>query len=298
MNYNSKLTAAFANALRLPLSSASRYVFISDCHRGNGTANDTFLKNQNLFFAALQYYYDNQYTYIELGDGDELWQNRSMSQISEIHDDVFWMMSEFQRDNRLYLIYGNHDIIKRSPSFSLRYCNRYYYSETRCLRPLLPDLRFYEGIILNDTEGESDIYLAHGHQADFINSTLWRVSRFLVRHLWEPLERIGFINPTSAARNITKKDTIERHLTEWATKNRRILITGHTHRPMLDEKKETPYLNTGSCVHPRCITAIELQNRCFTLVKWTYCTREDFVVYICRRILAGPVCIDEFTFDS
>ena len=52
MDYNKKITKAFANALVLPLNSSSRYVLFSDCHRGCGNANDNFLKNELLYISA------------------------------------------------------------------------------------------------------------------------------------------------------------------------------------------------------------------------------------------------------
>ena len=76
MSYSTRITQAFCHAPVLPLNSSSRYVLFSDCHRGSGTANDNFLKNQHLYIAALRHYYQNQFVYIELGDGDELWENR------------------------------------------------------------------------------------------------------------------------------------------------------------------------------------------------------------------------------
>lgn len=81
MSYYSRLNQSFEGALRLPLNYYTKYVLISDCHRGVGNSNDNFLKNQNLYFAALQHYYKMGFIYIELGDGDELWENRSMKQI-------------------------------------------------------------------------------------------------------------------------------------------------------------------------------------------------------------------------
>mgnify|MGYP000394021168 CR=1 FL=1 len=74
MGYETRISKAFEGALKLPLSDNSKYVLFSDCHRGVGTSNDNFLKNQHLYFAALQHYYQNNFTYIELGDGDELWE--------------------------------------------------------------------------------------------------------------------------------------------------------------------------------------------------------------------------------
>lgn len=50
MSYHSRLSKAFQNAPVLPLTRRSRYVIISDCHRGSGNSNDNFLKNHNLYF--------------------------------------------------------------------------------------------------------------------------------------------------------------------------------------------------------------------------------------------------------
>lgn len=277
MSAHTRLSHAFKNAPVLPLNDSSRYILISDCHRGNGTSNDNFLKNQNLYFAALSYYFENGYTYIELGDGDELWENRSINQILDIHSNVFWLFSKFQSEGRLYQIFGNHDLCKKQARFYEKYC-------------LSPS---HEGIILKDEQHEKDLYLTHGHQADFLNSVLWKISRFLVRYVWRTLEHLGFLDPTSAAKNYTKKKKTEEILTDWAMKNNHILITGHTHRPMIGSQ-HSPYFNTGSCVHPRCITCIEVEHRCMALVKWTLSTREDMSLYVARKPLAGPICIDEY----
>ena len=292
MSTASRLNAAFADAPVLPLGSDSRYVLFSDCHRGTGTSYDNFLKNQNLYFAALRYYYDRKFTYIELGDGDELWENRSIEQIKSIHDNTFWLLSLYYRQKRLWLLYGNHDLIKRSPRYSGQHFSSYICSTSKT-QPLFPGITFYEGLVLKDCLGKRDLYLTHGHQADYLNSVLWKFSRFLVRYIWKPMEHIGFLDPTSAAKNNTKKRKTERLLTGWAVDNDRILISGHTHRPMIGTK-ESPYFNTGSCVHPRCITCIEVTDRCMTLVKWTLRTRDDMTLYVGREELAGPVCIDEY----
>lgn len=293
MGYETRISKAFEGALKLPLSDNSKYVLFSDCHRGVGTSNDNFLKNQHLYFAALQHYYQNNFTYIELGDGDELWENRPFNRILEIHSNVFWLLSQFYYQKRLYLIYGNHDIVKQNSSFATLKCKIYYCDATQCYLPLFPGITFQSGIILWDKNHKKDIYLTHGHQADFFNSTLWQTARFLVRYVWGPLEQIGFSNPTSAARNHTRKQKIEERLTRWAKNENRILITGHTHRPMLGTK-DSPYFNTGSCVHPRCITCIEIEHRCLTLVKWCLDIHEDMSLYVSREELAGPICVDEY----
>lgn len=265
-----RLDKSFYNAPVLALHPHSKVVLISDCHRGVGNANDNFLKNQHLYFAALRYYYANGFIYIELGDGDELWENRSLAAIQEIHSNVFWLLFLFKRENRLYMLYGNHD-------HALKSCREFPH---------------HEGLVLKQYSGQSprclELYLTHGHQADFLNSTLWKLSRFLVRYLWKPLEQLGVLDPTSAAKNYRHRQRSEKRLSAWAVKRNCYLITGHTHRPMLGSEK-TRYFNTGSCVHPRCITCLEIEEGAVSLVKWNVETRQDRSLYVSRAVLAGPL---------
>lgn len=284
MSYQKRLDLAFDQVPILPLGGDNKYVLFSDCHRGNGTHNDNFLKNEHLYLAALRHYYRLDYTYIELGDGDELWENRKMEQITEIHSAVFEQLSMFYQKHRLYMIYGNHDIVKKNSSFSQKKCASFYCPTRPCAMPLFPGITFYSGLILENYESGERLYLTHGHQASLLNSTLWPVSRFLVRYLWKPLEQIGFLDPTSAAKNYSTKQRTERKLANWAEKRGRTLITGHTHRPMLNPDA-SPYLNTGSCVHPYQITCIEIEQDYITLVKWYMDARSSGSLYVERSCL-------------
>lgn len=277
MSVSSRLNHAFLNAPLLPLSNRSQYILMSDCHRGMGNSSDNFLKNQHLYFAALEYYYRQGFTYIELGDGDELWENRNMKNILDIHSDVFWFFTQFYKENRLYLLYGNHDIVKRK----------------KRVHSLFPNLTFYESIILTTdllpgNRSHISLYLTHGHQASMLNSTFWPLSRFLVRYIWRPLENMGVLDPTSAAKNYHVKNKCEVRLNQWAEDNHHILITGHTHRPILPAEPAC-YYNTGSCVHPRCITCIEIERQTMTLVKWSMSARADSTLYVAREIISGPI---------
>lgn len=286
MFYDSRFKKAFEHAPVLPLNTGSRYIIFSDCHRGNGTSNDNFLKNQHLYFTALKYYYNLGFTYIELGDGDELWENKRMSQIIEIHNNVFWLLSLFYQQNRLYLLYGNHDIEKRKEGYSDTVCHSYFCTDGQCYKPLFPGLTFYEGLILEDSREKKRLYLTHGHQADFLNSTLWPLSRFLVRYFWKPLEYFGVLDPTSAAKNYIRKKRTEQKISDFALHENMPLLCGHTHRPMLSPESSF-YMNAGSCVHPRCITGIEIVNNQISLIKWAIDTKKDRTLYVAREVLSS-----------
>ena len=310
MNYDMKITKAFANAYTLPLSSHSKYVLFSDCHRGCGNANDNFTKKEMLSLAALRRYYQKGFTYIELGDGDELWENRSMEKIKEMHPNSFAMLSKFHQKNRFYSLYGNHDMIKKQANFCQKAFSSFYHDDLFCKCSLCPSMPFYESIILRGNGIYKDICLFHGHQASLLNSTFWRLSRFLVRYFWRPLESLGIPDPTSAAKNNHLKKKTEQRLHHWnpalleryqntgsyPTKKPKettspvstsayIVISGHTHRPMISPNSSS-YCNTGSVIHPLGITCIELENGHLTLAKWSLKASANKQVYVGREILA------------
>lgn len=291
MSSSNRLNRAFKNAIELPLSASTKYVLMSDCHRGIGSANDNFLKNQHLCYAALKHYYQNHFTYIELGDGDELWENRNLETIINIHSNIYCLFAKFYRENRFYMIYGNHDIIKKRQDYVNQKYKIVYCEDTGKKEPLFPKITCHEAMILRSVnEPEKALYLTHGHQASLLNSTFWPVAQFLIRYLWRPLEGIGFSNPTSAAKNNRVRTDTEKKLNTWATKEKHILIAGHTHRPLLTT--ESPYYcNTGSCIHPNCITCIEVERTTLTLVKWCTNIRTDGTLYVAREVLSKPVSI-------
>ena len=289
-----RLEEAYRKAERICIDRTDRIVCMSDCHRGVGNHGDNFLANQHLYFAALQYYYARHFLYIELGDGDELWENRNLSRIVEVHSDVFWLMSKFYCAGRLQMLYGNHDLKKRDEKFRKVHCRRYYCDYTKKEIDLFAGLQAKEGIVLTDKHTGHEIFLVHGHQGELLNDVLSPVAAFLVRFVWKPLEMMGIADPTSAARNYKKRKKTERRLEQFAWKKQIMLIAGHTHRPVLSKPGESFYMNDGSCVHPRCITALELENGAITLVKWAMTVRRDGTLAVSREILEGPVAREDY----
>jgi len=267
---------------------SSRFILMSDCHRGDGSWADNFAKNQNLFFTALLHYYRKNYTYIEIGDGDELWENSDFYDIVQTHSDAFWLMSNFYSKGRLYLLYGNHDIVKQSKKYVEENLYQYFDEREKKYMPLFEKIKVHEGLILKHRVTGDKIFLIHGHQVSFFNSTLWRLGRFLAKNLWRPLEVIGIKDPTSAAKNYSIKENVEKRLVEWVKEKKHMLIAGHTHRPIFPEVGEIPYFNDGSCVHPRCITGIEIADGNIMLIKWSVKANSDGALYVYREVLAGP----------
>lgn len=285
MSTSGRLTKVYEQADHFCYDRGDRFIIMSDCHRGVGNVGDNFLKNRHIYTAALTYYYQRNFTYVELGDGEELWENKTMEDIIRVHSDVFELLAGFYKAGRLYMLYGNHDIQKKQEKFLRKHCGTFVCQESGEQKELFPGLVVREGLILEDCETKKRIFLVHGHQGDLLNDTFWRLGRFLVRHLWRKLELLGMENPIGALRGGKRRTKVEQRLAEWADSNRQLMIAGHTHRPRFPADKKSFYINDGSCVHPYVVTGIELENGMLRLVKWSMMTRADSSLYIGREVI-------------
>ena len=108
-----KLDRIFKNAKKIKIDDKTKLVIMSDCHRGNGNNHDKFNKNRNIYETALHYYYKKNFTYIELGDGDEMWEVNNFKEIIDEHLSSFQILKKYHDSNRLIMVYGNHDICKK-----------------------------------------------------------------------------------------------------------------------------------------------------------------------------------------
>jgi len=283
-----RIFGAYSRALQLEIDENSRMVLFSDLHRGRGSGNDEFAKNQKLYDIALRHYFQEGYTYLELGDGDELWQERCMEAIKAEYGNLFGRLADFYREGRLHMLYGNHDNVKADPAWVKAHLQTYKRSHEREKRPLFPGIKVEESIVLNHRSTGQKLLLLHGHQADFFNDRLWRTGRFLVRHIWRPLELVGFRVPFDTSPNPKRQTKAERALIAWAQKQNIPIIAGHTHRPYFPKQASERYYNTGSAIHTRYITAIEIKAEQIALVKWEVDAKEDGALFIGRDILCGP----------
>jgi UDP-2,3-diacylglucosamine pyrophosphatase LpxH len=287
------ISKVLRRAQEIFIDDTSKIVMMSDCHRGDGGYGDAFSNNEILYYAALYKYNRRKFTYIELGDGDELWENKRFGDIVPVYRDVFKLLSQFHRDGRLHLLYGNHDIEKRDIHFYEKNKVALDRNSKREVA-LFPGLKVHEGLVLRHKKTGQEILLVHGHQVDLLNGPFWRVSRFLVRHIWRPLELIGVNDPTGTSKDFKWKHKVERRLAEWSAEKNQMLIAGHTHTAAFPNCGAPPYFNDGCCVHPRSVTALEIENGSIALVEWSYKTRDDGTLYVGRDVLAGPRDLESF----
>lgn len=288
-----KISRAFKNAKKLPLNHQSKYILFSDCHRGDNSFADDFKNNKQIFMFALEDYLKNNFTYIELGDGDELWEN-NFTDIFKAHKDVYRVLKKFNDKKQLFFIWGNHDMDYKNPKNVAK--NLHYFDDVvdGPNQELLLNVSFSEAILL-EKEKDKTIFLLHGHQADWFNYNFWRLSKFLVRFLWRPLQLVGIKDPTSPAQNFKGLIKVEKNLEKWMKKNNnQMIITGHTHRPRFPSPNELPHFNDGSCVHPRCITGLEIENNEITLIKWHREIDKQGVEYIKKSVLEGPQSLNNY----
>jgi UDP-2,3-diacylglucosamine pyrophosphatase LpxH len=294
---SARLTEVLEAARRepIPFDDDSRFIIFSDCHRGDNGWADDFAHNQVLFFHALDHYFAEGFSYIELGDGDELWENQDFDEIRRQHDHIFWQMQRFYRADpcRLRLIWGNHDIVRKDPKTVETQLYHYWDDREMTYKPLFPGLRMREGLVLQHRYTHQEVFLTHGHQGSLLNDRFWRVGRFATRHFWRHAQLLGIPDPTRPAQNPKVRNAVEQQLSAWAQANRCVLICGHTHRSQFPDPGSAPYFNTGSCVHPRCITGIEIRGREIELIKW-WIKPISGALQIEKESIVGPRPLGEY----
>lgn len=289
-----RLTEAYENAKKVYFDDYSRIVFMSDAHRGDGSVSDEFLRSRNLFMHAINEYYANDYTFIEVGDGEELLEYSNPSHIKTAHADVYAGIKKLHDDGRYIRIYGNHDIYLDNMNYVKKHFHTNYdqYSEEEY--EFLKDFKPVESVILKHSTTSQELFVLHGHQGDAPNDQFWFFTMLSLKFFWRFLHRFGIRNPSSPVKNALKRHRIERNYSKWILKHRRALLCGHTHRFKFPTDKNVPYFNTGCGIYPASITAIELTEGMIRLVRWKEIAGEDGVLRIKRETMRGPEPIESF----
>lgn len=295
MSSNNRLNRAYESAKRVKFNDKSKFILFSDCHRGDNSFADDFANNRNIYFHALRHYFKEGFHYCELGDGDELWENINFEPIFEAHKNIYKLLQEFHRQDRLHMIWGNHDMVYKDPEYVEKHLSSYFEPIDEKEKELFKGINYHEAIILEHEDTQQELFLVHGHQADWWNYTFWRWGRFLVRVLWKPLQVWGIADPTSPAKNYKELIKVEKRIKKWILRKELLItVAGHTHRPRFPEPGDIPFFNDGSCVHPRSITGIEIVEGTISLIKWQIATKDDGTLQIVRLLLEGPQFIKDY----
>ncbi len=289
-----RLNQAYKNARVEYFDKDSKYIIFSDIHRGNGSHFDEFSKNQNIFKYALDYYFEKGYTYIEAGDGDDLWETPKARDIRNGHFHVFESIKKFNDTNRLIMLYGNHNIYLKDMNYVKKnyYCTYSEYKEMNY--DFLNGIDPVESVVLKHKDTEQEILIVHGHQGDLTNDQIWFPTMLSLKFFWRYLHSFGIRNPSSPVKNTFKRHKIERNFCKWIDKYKIMLICGHTHRFKFPKENELPYFNTGCCIYPTIITGIEIDQGLIQIVRWKTVVDSNGFLKVDRMVLRGPEPVEKF----
>jgi predicted phosphodiesterase len=205
------------------LPEKASYVIFSDQHKGAKDAADDFMGAENNYMAALDWYYSNGYTLINLGDCEELWEN-TPGAVVERNRLSLLEEAKFLQQERYYRIFGNHDLEWN-----------YIVPRMQFLKPIFgTKLKVYEGLILQIPYDQKtySFLLTHGHQGDQ-RSDGNAFSKWFVAAIWTPIQRFLDIRMNTVSDSF---DLVDQHnivMYEWTLQYKNtFLISGHTHKPV------------------------------------------------------------------
>jgi predicted phosphodiesterase len=200
-----------------------KFIIFSDQHKGARDLADDFRLSEKNYITALNYYLENDFSMVSLGDCEELWENKPDVVIAKNQTDL-QLEAQFLQRGRYYRVYGNHDLEWK-----------YELQRNMYLKKIFGDkLKVYEGLVLSTTYNNRSysIFLSHGHQGDKKSDGNW-FSTWVVAAIWTPIQRFLeiSINSTSDSFELVDKHNILMY--EWSAQQKDLVfISGHTHKPV------------------------------------------------------------------
>jgi predicted phosphodiesterase len=287
--------------------SGQRIVIFSDQHRGTRDGSDDFAICENSYLTALDYYNNEKFYFINLGDCEELWEN-TMFGISK-HNIAVYQKEKLFIDRDAYCkVFGNHDLFWDNDPLAANWLKRIYGSA----------IRIFTGVLIRvdiSSDATLEIFCTHGHQGDK-QSDGNSFSKWFVSYIWGPLQKLLEININSPSANDNLKTLHNMYMYDWsAAQENTLLVTGHTHQPVFNslthlerlyqqlekartlndadaqkkieaeiprrkreydfvnqsfDKMKPTYFNSGCCCFDDgTITAIEISDGFIRLIKWS-----------------------------
>lgn len=260
----------------LNIDAADKFIIFSDQHKGNRDYADDFAGNEFNYLKALEYYHSQNFSFINLGDSEEIWKY-TVEEVLPKNEKAFAAEAAFQ-PNKYFKTFGNHDIIWKNKWDVERLLKNYF---------ALP-LPVYEGIILKTTVANEalTVFCTHGHQGDKMSDNN-AFSTWIVAHVWTPIQRYLKINVNTPSKNYSLRNKHNQLMHQWSSNRKNVLlITGHTHSPVFasgkysshpsnkiekdaNEKLKPSYYNSGCCCfNDGDITGIEIEDGFIRLIRW------------------------------
>jgi predicted phosphodiesterase len=202
---------------------SARFIIFSDQHKGAGDLADDFRLARRNYSAALDYYFHENYSMVNLGDCEELWENTEKVAV-EFNRDVLLQEARFLQANRYYRVFGNHDLQWK-----------FSFPRNLFLKPLFGDkLSVCEGVLLRFIYNNRTFrfLLTHGHQGDKRSDGNW-FSTWFVAAIWTPIQRYLEISVNTISDSYELVDKHNQIMYQWSeTCKDLVLICGHTHKPV------------------------------------------------------------------
>ena len=254
----------------------AKFIIFSDQHKGDRSYADDFRNAEKNYTTALDFYLKNGYSFISLGDSEELWKF-SADKILPQNAFVFTKEAAFQPD-KFYKTFGNHDLMWKNKADVFIWLRKYF----------TPQLIVNEGIVIKIKTATSElkVFLTHGHQGDTMSDNN-AFSTWVVAHIWLPLQRYLNININTPSNDFSLRNKHNIMMSEWSgAQQNLLLITGHTHVPVFASGRyfnhpsnnipgkaqdliKPSYFNTGCCCFDDGdITGIEIESGFIHLIKW------------------------------
>jgi len=203
-----------------------RIIIFSDQHRGARDGADDFAICENSYLTALEYYNNENFYYINLGDCEELWEN-TLFTIAKHNEAVFEKEKLFIMRDAYCKVFGNHDLFWDNDPLVPVWLKKIYGEAIGIFTGVLVRVDFphSEGL---------DIFCTHGHQGDK-QSDGNAFSKWFVSYIWGPLQKLLKINTNDPSANNNLKTLHNIYMYEWSAAQKKILlITGHTHQPVFN----------------------------------------------------------------
>ena len=221
--YNNILGNPGKKGLIIPFTEADKFIIFSDQHKGAKDGSDDFSFAERNYITALAYYDEHKFSFINLGDSEELWENNILA-VKKHNAKSFEAEKRFLNRNAFIKIFGNHDL---------------YWDNDPLAKLMLESIfgkvvPIYEAAILQTTVSGNplNIFLTHGHQGDKQSDGNW-LSKWFVSTIWAPLQMYLELNVNTPADNNLLKTAHNQFMYDWvAPQKDLLLITGHTHQPV------------------------------------------------------------------
>jgi hypothetical protein len=225
------LDRAYEAAPVRPVGADERVVVFSDHHKGARDGADDFQRSERGYNAALTYYDRLGYHLVELGDVEELWENK-FDEVAGSYEVTLRLAARFQAAGRYTRVWGNHDLAWNKPAFFQDRMKEFGYGDVTPVEAVRLAVDAGDGRTL-------ELFLVHGHQGTADSDRNAWLSRLFVRFGWRALQRLLNRPWNTPSVDWSLRGEHAAHMSSWAAERKRVLIAGHTHAPVFfNSRKE------------------------------------------------------------